>query len=155
LKEGTVRYAHPDDYKIDLHPINPNVFIYKAGGRQRLFLRASTKLDTTTYTTATYLFDTGCSVPLQISEYLSKKICGRIRKSDSADYIKSTMMSRENNLTVHYDLPNVHKPANFAGLPLFFLLGVGFKHDSVGNLEYDEEGVSHDACTVDPSFKYF
>jgi hypothetical protein len=148
LKKGTVQYAHPDDYKFDSHPIKPNVFIYKAGGRQRLFLRASTKLDSTTFTTATYLFDTSCSVPLQISEYLNKKIRGRILKSDSADYIEFTMTNRVNNLTVHYNLPNVHKPANFAGLPLFFLLGVRFKHEGVGGLEYDEDGLSHNVWKV-------
>lgn len=155
LKEGTVLYAHPDDYKSDVEPIKPYVFLYKAGARQQLFLRASTKVDDKKYTTATYMFDTGCSVPLQISENLNNKIRGRILKSDSADYIKSTMANRENNLTVHYDLPKVHKPANIAGLPLFFLLNVTFKHESVGRLENDEEGVSRDACTIDPTFKFF
>lgn len=78
LKEGTVMYAHPEDYNFDSRPMRPIVFFCKDGARQRLFLRASTKLDNNTYTAATYLLDTGCCIPLQISEVLRRRLTGMI-----------------------------------------------------------------------------
>ena len=92
---------------------------------------------------------------MQISVFLRKRIASRIRKSDTADYIKTELLAESMNLTVHDDLPDMHKPANFLGLPMFFLLSINFKHTSIGRLNYDIEGIAHDACTFDKNFKHF
>eukprot|EP01031_Cornospumella_fuschlensis_P024681 gene24681-29824_t len=152
---GTVLYAHPDDYKVDTTPVKPSIFVYKDGARTRLFMRASTRISDTSFTAATYVFDTGCSVPMQISALLRKRIATRILRSDGPDYLKTGLVGGNTSITLHYDLPRLHQPANFMGLPMFFLLKIAFKHTQMGRLEYDEEGVARDVCTFDENFKYF
>lgn len=152
LKEGTVFNAHPDDYKLDSHPIKVNVFIYKPSRRQRLSYVNPRKSRITSSRRPP-----SCVIQVSQCRCRSPTLCAdglavAILMSDSADYIKTIMMGRSNNLN---GLPKVHQPANIAGLPLFFLLDVHFKHASVSELQYDGEDVSHFACDLQPTFKHF
>lgn len=144
---GTKKYAHPDDYKIDTQPIKPEVFLYKPDARNRIFLRTSFKLTESTYTAATFLLDTGCTSHLNICSDLKNILEPRVKIGDSGDYIEANVNNEKAFLTIDCDLPDVHKPANVIGLPMFFYLGLSFKQQRIGTFKFDKDRIARDACT--------
>jgi len=160
LIPGSKLYAHPDDYKIDGKPMKPELFLYRNDDlRTRLFLRTSIKLsedaDDESYTSATFLFDTGCCPHIMLSEYLQDLLAKRV-KTDTfpGDYMKIKIGQNYHNCQVRSDLPDIHKPANVLGLPMFFSLGIKFKGAHINAFSLDADRIAHDVATFD-HFEYF
>eukprot|EP01032_Pedospumella_encystans_P024490 gene24490-27698_t len=133
-KENGKVYAHKDDYVVTRDVIKPEVFLYRGsdGTKDRLFFRTSIKLNSDpadlTFTSATFLFDTGCCPHLNVSEDLKKLLKGRIKKDDGREfYVSSYVDGVKHQCIVKSDLPDQHKPANVMGLPMFFALGIAFR----------------------------
>lgn len=142
-------YAHPEDYCIDSEPIKPNLFLYKPDTRIRLFLRISIKISENQFTAATFLFDTGCCPHFNVSPVLKNLIRCRIEKSDiGADYLVTNVNGESAKCIVKEDLPEIHKPANVMGLPMFFLLGLSFQQNRVAAFEYDGDDIAHNVGTI-------
>jgi hypothetical protein len=143
-------FAHPEDYRLDNKPIKPSLFLYKPDTRIRLFLRISLKVSQEDrFTAATFLLDTGCCPHLNISSLLKNHIRSRIKKNDTgADFLVTEINGETVNCIVKEDLPEVRKPANVMGLPMFFLLGLSFTQNRLATFTYDEDDVAHDVGKI-------
>lgn len=132
-------YAHPEDYRIENEPIQPNLFLYKPDTRLRLFLRMSIQISDNQFTAATFLLDTACCPHFNVSPMLKNMIRKRIKKSDiGADYLVTKVKGESAACIVK------EGPANVMGLPMFFLLGLSFQPNPV----YDEENIAHNIGTM-------
>lgn len=147
LDDKMRKYAHPDDYKITETPMAPYVFVYKDGIRTRLFMRLSFKLNNG-YVSATFIFDTGCSVHFLISPILKSFLRERIKRNDTGENYLKTVVDDMNALCiVKDDVPEGHQPANFMGLPMFFLLGVHFQKQRIATFDFDEDDTAHNVLS--------
>ena len=124
--------AHPDDYVIEKEPIRPDLFLYKNGNRNRLFLRISIRLEENKFMAATFFLDSGCCSHMRLQGGVLHRIKSRLQKSDVSD----DYMEIYGNLE-HFTFVNV------MGLPMFFLLGITFPQVKLTSLEYDHEDVCH------------
>lgn len=159
--DGGKRYAHKDDYKVTTTPIKPHVFLYRGSGgsRVRLFFRTSIKLNNDpsnlTFTTATFILDTGCCPHMNLSDELTELLADRIIEDDGREFYISTHIKEvKHQCIVKSDLPDQHKTANVMGLPMFFALGIAFPEGSLFSLKIDKEKVAYDAATISSGFEY-
>lgn len=138
---GLFSYAHPDDYKIVQEPIRPDLFLYKIGTRNRLFLRISIRLEERKFMSATFFLDSACCSYMRVQGDLLVRMKSRLQKSDiSDDYMEVSWGTTEKakcTVLEHYTNLNV------MGLPMFFLLGLEFPMSKITSLNYDEEEVCH------------
>lgn len=130
--------AHPDDYTIEKEPIRPDLFLYKNGNRNRLFLRISIRLAENKFMAATFFLDSGCCSYMRLQESFLYRIKSRLQKSDvSDDYLEIYGNQAKCTVLEHCTSLNV------MGLPMFFLLGITFPQAKIAFLEYDDEDVCH------------
>lgn len=151
---GGKSYAYKDDYMRATSPIKPYVFLYRGsdGTRGRLFLRTSIKLRSdphdNSFTTATFLLDTGCCPHINLSPQLRDLLKYRIKKDNGREfYISSKVNDSEHRCIVKSDLPNQRQPANVMGLPMFFALGIAFRKGHMFSYELDDQNVAHDVAS--------
>mmetsp|Transcript_126150 Transcript_126150/g.247317 ORF Transcript_126150/g.247317 Transcript_126150/m.247317 type:complete len:174 (-) Transcript_126150:347-868(-) len=153
---GSKKYAHPDDYKQSHQPIKPEVFLYKgAGGRGRLFLRTSIRLNKASdpvpiFTNATFFVDTGACPELTLCEELYDMLRPRIVQKFKYDCMLTKIGNKNYEFTVSTALDDGHKPANLLGLPAFFAMGFKFKACGLDDLPQDDERVVHNVVEVEP-----
>ena len=141
-------YAHPDDYKYTNEPIIPQIFLYKAGVRIKIFMRVSFQIAKDRYISATFVCDTSCIAHFLISDKLKLFLKERIHKSDvGPDYLKTNLNGENVECVVKDDVPKSHQPANIIGLPMFFLLGIQFPKQRLSTFNYDEQDVAYDVAS--------
>jgi hypothetical protein len=136
-------YAHPDDFEKCTEPIAPEVFLYKAGAISRLFMRISIKLAENSFTSATFLMDTGCCSHFMISPTLMSLLKPRLIMNEiGCDHIVSTLHGKEVKCVIVPMEDERHHPANVIGLPIFFLLGIQFTQGKVSSFEYNTDNIA-------------
>ena len=136
-------YAHPDDYKILRTHIPPNLFAYRHDTRSRLLMRLSFQLaEDDRFVAASFVVDTGCSYSFLFSDELWRILSANNRivtDEVGTRYVQTTLGGTSAKCLVSNDVPDGHKPANFIGLPMFFLLGVKFQQTKMSALKYENE----------------
>lgn len=159
-RSSTKLFAHPEDYKVTEDFVPPSMFVFKHETRTRLFVRLSFRLDSdggleykSRFVSATFVMDTGCSPHFIISDELWGILSShkRIHESElGPSYIDTKVGGKHAKCRVSNDVPSQHKPANFLGLPMFFLLGVKFPAIKIGELDYEKSDCSQGAIQHTP-----
>jgi hypothetical protein len=121
-------FAHPYDYQIRSSPIDPEYIFHKYPGGNRLIYRISVYIGPETYTTLSFVCDTGAPKHL----YLSSPAINTLQQYHLLKIDCETDISwiRINNKKVPIDVtPTVHAPANIIGLKLLCKLGLQLHED--------------------------
>ena len=157
---NTHKYAHPDDYKVTDSPIKPYAFLYKGErGRNRIFVRTSLKLDVSEdnskFTSATFLLDTGCCPHFNICDVLFEMIKPRVVKDSSPfDYMAVNINGQKHLCEICHDLPDIHKPTNCMGVPMFFALGLKFHPGMFSALKTNDDRIVEGTVMSMESFEF-
>ena len=134
---GLLSMAHPDDYKIVNESIRPDLFLYRNGNRNRLFLRISIRLEENKFMSATFFLDSGCCSHMRLQGDFLHCIKHRLLKSDISDDYMEIYGKANCSVLEHCASLNV------MGLPMFFLLGISFPQAKIALINYDDENVCH------------
>lgn len=143
-------YAHPSDYdQLTETPIKPEIFLYRAGLRSRMFVRVSCKkAGEKKFFSSTFILDSGSCVHLMASPRLYELLKPRLIEDGVGErFMKAKIGGKDVELTVAQGVDGVHQPANAMGLPMFFLMGLTFDYHRTAPLKFDKQGVAMGAAS--------
>lgn len=112
----------------------------------RISIRITAKEDKNhSWTTATFLIDTGACAHMYLSQTLVRMMKKRTFMEDGgSDYVEVEAGGTLNKCIFKDELPSVHQPANVMGLPMLFLMGLRLKQGKTSTFHFDDEGVAYD-----------
>ena len=116
-----IHMIHPNDYKITSY-FDPIFLMHERHGRhQRLIVRSPWRLPDATYTSMSFVCDTGAPKSLYLSvearEFLSRH---KMLKSDESGstYVECKLSGDTVSKVAYDETPQAHKSANIIGLSL-------------------------------------
>ena len=120
-----INWAHPEDYKITKKPIIPEYIFHqqKLGTHARLLFRCSFELAPNTFTTMTFVVDTGAPKPFYFAAKAMDILKGREMVHGLSDVPLAYLKVNGRNAIIE-ETPYIHKWANLLGLNMITRLGL-------------------------------
>jgi len=120
--ENYVNFAHPQDYKVQNEPIQPeHIYNHRHGRHNRLILRIAWQVASDKYLPMSFVLDTGAPKQLYLCEAATKLLeeFGVIKWNTDLEVSYVELFGRK--VTVERT-PQCHDPANLIGLRLLMKL---------------------------------
>lgn len=128
--EGYVNFAHRDDYVVCQNPMQPNnMYHHRRGQHRKLLLRISWQLDGTSFSSMTFVLDTGAPRHLYLGSHTLSLLESRGLIHEDTDTGADCVVLFGSKCPV-VETPPGHAPANVIGLPLLMRWCLHLDQDS-------------------------
>ncbi|KND04926.1 hypothetical protein, variant [Spizellomyces punctatus DAOM BR117] len=143
-------FGHPDDLVEASTKIEPDIFYYALDEYHRLFARLPIRLNGDTFTSATFILDTGASCGIYVNKGLEQLLTehGRIQDDELGfSYMDIDHLERQVKVKIE-QVPENHAQVNIIGLPLLLSVGLSIGIGHPADRHFDQEHAYSDLCLL-------